>query len=203
MDNPKIVTYTAICGEKDKLREDILVFSEFSKFQSPVMNAKVYKVLPHKFLDDCDISIWVDGNIYLKNEPEWYVENWLGDADIAVFRHYKSKTLDWELKWIKYKFSRRSEVSLEAEKQVEHYKKIGEPHKDEMAMGGVIIRRHTPLVERFNEAWWAEICRWGQRDQLSLPMVLRRFPELKINRVNDSIKTCNQLIYNDHAHYNF
>ena len=153
--------------------------------------------MPHKFID-ADISIWVDGNITLLKTPEELVNEWLGDADIAVFKHYKSKDLEWELKWIKYKFNRRSDVYLEAVKQVEHYKKEGLPSKDEMAMGGFIIRRHTPIVERFNEAWWAEICRWGQRDQLSLPIVLRRFKELKIKRINLDIKNNDYLNYGEH-----
>lgn len=196
----EIVCYTSITNEKDKERNDVEVLSGYDKFNSPVMNSKIYKILPHKFLD-CDISIWMDGNIYLNIPKEQAVKDWLGDNDIALFRHYKSKDLDWELKWIKYKFSRRSEVSLEAEKQIEHYRKTEWPTKEDMAMGGFIIRRHTPLVERFNEAWWAEICRWGQRDQLSLPVVLKRFKELKVNRINLNIKSCKELRYEDHQHY--
>ena len=168
---PSIECYTSITGNKDKARDDIRVFSGFEKFKSDVYNAKIYKILAHKFLD-CDISIWMDGNITLLIPPEEAVEMWLGDADIAFFRHYKSKDLDWELKWIKYKFNRRSPVSLEAQAQVEHYRPLNIT-KDELGMGGFIIRRHTPLVERFNEAWFSEICVRGQRDQLSLPVGLR------------------------------
>jgi len=198
----KIIAFTAITNEKDKQRNDIKVFSDYDKFNNSVMNAKIYKILPHKFLD-CDISIWMDGNIYMLKEPEWYVKNWLGDNDIAFFRHYKSKSLDWELKWIKYVWrSRDRKVYEEAIKQVEHYEKIGLPDKEDMAMGGFIIRRHTPLVEKFNEAWWTEICRWGQRDQLSLPMVLRKFPELKVNRINENIKKNLYTKYEEHKHFN-
>ena len=196
----EIVCYTSITNEKDKERNDVEVLSGYDKFNSPVMNSKIYKILPHKFLD-CDISIWMDGNIYLNIPKEQAVKDWLGDNDIALFRHYKSKDLDWELKWIKYKFSRRSEVSLEAEKQIEHYRKTEWPEKEEMAMGGFIIRRHTPLVERFNEAWWAEICRYGQRDQLSFPVVLKRFKDLKVNYIKGNIKSHPYLRYETHAHF--
>lgn len=199
MQENQTIVYTSITNGKDRERNDILTLSGYDKFQSPVMNAKIYKILPHKFLD-CDISIWVDGNIYPLKSPEWMVENWLGDNEIAFFRHYKSKNLDWELKWIKYKFSRRSPISLEAEEQVNHYKKMGEPTVEDMAMGGFIIRRHTPAVMEFCEAWWAEICRWGQRDQLSLPMVLKRF-NIKVNRIDLDIKKNPYLRYEDHAHY--
>jgi len=195
-----IIPYTAITNGKDEKRNDIVCFGEHRLFNNPVMGAKLYKVLSHKFVD-ADISVWMDGNIFLNAPLQKTVDEWLGDSDIALFRHYKSKDLDWELKWIKYKFNRRSEVYLNAVKQVEYYKKIGAPTRDEMAMGGFIIRRHNSLVERFNEAWWAEICAGGQRDQLSLPMVLKRFPALKVNRIDLNIKNNPFLRYEDHAHY--
>jgi len=31
----------------------------------------------------------------------------------------------------------------------------------------MIIRRHTKKIEQFNNAWWAEYCRFSVRDQLS------------------------------------
>lgn len=195
----KIITYTAITNEKDAPRRDVVVFSDYDKFKNPVMNAKVFKILPHKYLD-CDVSIWVDGNIKLVVPPEQLVKEWLGDADIAFFRHYKSKNLDWELKWIKYKFNRRSEITKEAEAQVKAYEPLN-IQKEELGMGGFIIRRHTPLVERFNESWWAEICKYGQRDQLSLPVVLRRFPELKVKRIDLDIKNNPYLTYEEHLHF--
>lgn len=191
----EIIAYTAITNGKDKPRDDILCLSGYDKFKSPVLNAKVYKILPHLFLD-CDISVWMDGNIYLVEDK---IKEWLGDADIAFFRHYKSKNLDWELKWIKYKFNRRSEVSKEAEAQVKAYEKYG-IRNEEMGMGGFIVRRHTSAVARFNEAWWAEITRWGQRDQLSLPVALRKVP-LKVNRIDLDIKNNPYLRYEDHQHF--
>lgn len=165
------------------------------------MNAKIYKILPHKYLE-CDISVWMDGNIYLLKPIDEIVKEWLGENDIAFFRHYKSKDLEWELKWIKYVWrSRDRKVYEEAIRQVEHYKKVGLASKEDMAMGGFIIRRHNEIVKQFNEAWWAEICRWGQRDQLSLPMILKKFPELKINRIDLDIKNNKYLRYETHQHF--
>jgi hypothetical protein len=197
-----IKAYTAIINEKDFSRNDIEVFSGYNKFVSPCLNAKIYKVLAHKFLD-CDVSIWMDGNIYMLKTPEWYVKEWLMDNDIVFFRHYKSKNIDFELKWIKYVWrSRERSVYEDAIKQVEYYTKAGLlPSKGDMAMGGVIIRRHTPLVEEFNNAWWSEICRFSQRDQLSLPIVLKRFSKLKVNRINEDIKNNKYFKYNVHNHF--
>jgi len=195
-----MLIYTSITGGKDKPRKDIKVFSGYNKFASPVMNAKIYKILAHKFIDT-DISIWVDGNISLLKPADELVKEWLGDADMALFEHYKRRGLNWEVKMLNSMFKRRTpEVRLEVNYQLEHYKKLGLPK--EVYMGGFIIRRHNQIIERFNEAWWAEICRWSQRDQLSLPIVLRKFPELKLNVIKGSIKNHPYLKYEDHAHYN-
>ncbi len=200
----KIIVYTAIMGAKDAPREDIKVFTDkdYKKFVSPVMNAKIFKILPHKFLN-CDVSVWLDGNIFLKIPVEQLVEEFLGEADMALFRHYRGKDISWEAYMLNKMFKRRTPwVRDEVNEQVEHYKKIGMPGKKEVAMGGLIIRRNVPVVNRFNEAWWAEICKWSQRDQLSFPIVRRQFPEMKINLVGGSIKDHPYLLYADHAHYN-
>ena len=192
-----MIAYTAITNGKDKERRDIRVFSGFDKFKNDCYNAKIYKVLAHQFLD-CDISIWMDGNITLLIPPEQAVEMWLKEADMAVFKHKKSRNLEQELKWIRYKFGRNAWQVKEAEEQVKLYEGIV---IDEMMNGGFIIRRHTPLVERFNEAWWAEICVHGQRDQLSIPVVIKRFPELKVNRIDLDIKNNPYLRYEEHLHF--
>src|SRR4029453_5657423 len=36
-------------------------------------------------------------------------------------------------------------------------------------LASAVLRRHTPAVARFNEIWWAEICRWSRRGPPRLP----------------------------------
>jgi len=78
--------YTAITGDKDFPRKDIKVFSEYNEFKRPVMNAKIYKILAHQYIDE-DISVWLDGNLFLKIPEEQLVKEFLGDADMAIFKH--------------------------------------------------------------------------------------------------------------------
>ena len=191
--------YTSITAGKDKPREDILALSGYNKFVSPVMNAKIYKVLAHKYLD-CDISLWLDGNIYLNVQPEQLVEEWLGDADMAIFEHYHHWKMSKEVEVIKSIFKNRTPwVRDEVQEQLEHYK----DYRDmDLFMGGMILRKHNERTKRFNEAWWAEICRWSQRDQLSLPVILKQFPDLKVNVIKGSIKNHPYLRYETHEHFN-
>lgn len=201
----KIVVYTAITAGKDTPRNDIKVFSEadYNKFVSPVMNAKIFKILPHIFLD-YDISIWIDGHIYLKVPPEQLVNEWLRDADMALLGHYRGKDLYWEAKMINRTFVRRTPwVRDEVNAQMEHYEKLGMPERREVAMCSLIIRRNNPVVNQFNDAWWAEICRWSQRDQISFPVVRRQFPQMKVNIIpKANIKAHPYLIWSGHAHFN-
>lgn len=197
----KIEVYTAITGGKDKPRNDIRVFDDYDKFHSPVMNAKAYKILPHKFLD-CDISIWLDGNIFLNVSVQKLLDDFLQEYDMAVFNHNHCQSISYEVKWIKYALRNRPAWTREeVDRQMEYYTKIGFPDKTGMAMCGMIIRRHNKRVERFNEAWWAEICRWSQRDQLSFPVVLSRQPKLKVHFIKGNIKDHPYLNYVPHSHF--
>jgi hypothetical protein len=197
-----IEVYTAITNEKDSSRDDIRVFSDYDRFKSPVMNAKIYKVLPHKFLD-CDISIWLDGNIFLNVSKERLVEEFLGDADMAIFEHNHHKDIRWEAYMLGKMFRKRTpQVKQDVAEQMKYYEKIGIPSKVETAMGGMIIRRHKPIVKEFNEAWWAEICRWSQRDQLSFPIIKRQFEWLRVNFIKGNIKNHPYLRYETHNHFN-
>ena len=203
MGNLNIEVYTAITGYKDPPREDIKVFPNYDKFKNPVMNAKIYKILSHKFIP-ADISIWLDGNIFLKIPKQQLVEEFLGEADMAVFEHNHRQSIYWEGRMLNKMFKNRTPwVKDEVNEQIEHYEKIGVmPKRADMVMGGLIIRRNKPIVNQFNEAWWAEICRWSQRDQLSFPVVRRQFSELKVNYIKGNIKDHEYLRYETHSHFN-
>ena len=187
--------YTSITNGKDKDRDDIKVISGYDKFTSPVMGAKIYKILAHKYLDT-NISIWLDGNIYPLVSEEKMIEEWLGDADIAVFEHNHHWTIYQEVEVIRRMFKNRPWIYEEAKEQIKNYPDLP------LSMCGMIIRRHNSLVERFNEAWWSEICRYGQRDQLSFPVVMKRFPDLKVNYIKGNIKNHPYLKYETHKHFN-
>lgn len=193
--------YTSIYGDKDKERDDILVMKGYDKFNSPVMNAKIYKILCHHFLEGT--TIWIDGNIYPLVPEQKLIDEWLGDADIAVFEHNHKWRMHEEVQTLKRMFKRRTPwVIGDIEEQVAHYMKIGIPITTALSMCGMIIRRDTPRVRQFNERWWAEICRWSQRDQLSFPVIIKEFPDIKVNYVEGNIKNHPYLRYETHAHFN-
>ncbi|MFA6790194.1 MAG: glycosyltransferase domain-containing protein [Parcubacteria group bacterium] len=185
-ENPQIEIYTSIIGDRDETRNDIKCFTEYSQFKRPVMNAKIYKVLPHKYLD-CDISIWVDGNIFPLVSKEELVDEFLGDADMALFTHPLRKNI-----WDEFDILQKDErfnidyLQSQLKKQEESYRKTLE--KDcPIWECNFIIRRNNDKVNSLMEKWWAEICRWQWRDQVSLPYVIKN-SGVNINSINSNIR---------------
>jgi hypothetical protein len=161
------------------------------------MNAKIYKVMPHKFLDD-DITIWMDGNIFLLIPPQQLVKEWLGKADMALWKHFNRDCIYDEASAAKGLFEKDLALRELIDKQIEHYRQIGFPEHAGLGECNVIIRRNKPIVNQFNEAWWAEICRWSQRDQLSFPVILSKFPKLKVNFIQGNAREHKWFKYEPH-----
>ena len=56
------------------------------------MDAKIFKILPHKYLD-CNISVWLDSNIHLITNEVKFVDRFLGNADIGICKHPLRNTI--------------------------------------------------------------------------------------------------------------
>ena len=166
------------------MRGDVLCFVGYNKFHHPNRNAKIYKVLSHQFLET-DYSIWVDGNITLLVDPEVLIKEFLGDADIAVWKHFNRDCIYEEHEAAKGLYEdgiiHNENVHAETDEQISRYNRNKFPKNYGLGECNVIIRKHSPQVEAFNNYWWSEICRWSFRDQLSFPYVINKFPKLKVN----------------------
>lgn len=67
----------------------------------------------------------------------------------------------------------KQKLDKNAFKQVKHYKKtIDHPRHGGLWMGGIIARKSTVNVGRFNNVWWSHILRFPERDQISLPVAI-------------------------------
>jgi len=147
------------------------------EFEEPRRNAKIHKVLPHKYVDT-DISIWLDANISLNVSPEELVELWLKDADIAVCEHFERDCIYEEAEIVK-------ECQLDdprlVDAQMARYRKAGYPENNGMAECGIIVRRHTPEIIKCSEKWWDEICRGSSRDQLSFAYCFPNYKAIEAN----------------------
>lgn len=173
------VVYTSITGGKDNLIEDqaegkYIAFADkesktweikapYDRFKSPRRNSRAPKILAHQFID-AEYSLWIDGNIRLLKPIDELI-HYLDNHDIAMFRHEgRSCIYDEAMACAKLNFD-DPEVIIE---QVKKYEEEGYGKQRGMCVGNFILRRHTPIVEQFNNYWWSEHCRHSVRDQISM-----------------------------------
>lgn len=181
----KIEIYTSIAGGKDSPRDDILCFSGNPKFNLAVMQAKAPKVLSHLYIFS-EYSIWVDGNIKLLIPPEDLIDKWLEDKyEMAVWKHPGRNCIYEEAVVCQRIYP---QITEDLDKQTRYYLAQGYPAYNGLYEMGVIVRKHTDTVKALNESWWAEICRWSFRDQISFPYVLNKFPHLKLNIIEGNVR---------------
>lgn len=212
----KVAVYTAITAERDALKEprdasgaDLVVFSDCPRaesgwevrraceiFSDPRRNARAHKILAHQYLPDYEYSLWIDGSIRLLAPVLDLIDRYLERCDIAIFPHAVRDCVYREAEIC-------TELGLDDPAvilaQMTRYQQHGHPTGDGLNESGVILRRHSVCVERFNNDWWSELCRYSCRDQLSLNYVLRKHgisPELFPGTIYDNPEL---FLYEGHA----
>ena len=197
----KLVVYTSLVGDRDTLRVDqewgdarwVNFGSEsagkwearppFDRFRSDRRNSRAPKLLAHQFVN-ADYSIWLDGNIALKVNPQVLIDEFLKDTDLAVFKHPERSCLyDEATVCAVHRLDDPEAITAQAKR----YEDAGYGKGRGLAECNVIVRRHTSKVARFNESWWAEWCRGCVRDQISFPYALDQVG-LKCNFISPSAR---------------
>ena len=194
----KKVIYTAIFGGYDKLPDpdykpegwDFICFTdsdiksdiwEIKKvpaiYEDSTRNARKYKVLPHRWFPDYEYSLWVDGNILIKNNINELIDIYLDDnISLAVHDHNQNQLdpRDWvydEAKVILYfgqKNGNYKDDPIVINRQMEKYLKENYPAKNSLAVTMQLLRKHNNLkCINAMEQWWEEIKYGSKRDQLS------------------------------------
>ena len=189
--NSKII-YTTIFGGYDDITKPTLpnnwdwkCFSEENSiplYTDNTRNAKKFKVLPHRYLQDYEYSIFIDGNMYVVGNVDELVEKYLSDSNIAFFDHNKNRMDPRDCIYDEYNaimnlgkndpnqnFKDNPQVMYD---QVKRYQDEGYPSHNGLITGMVILRRHNEKdCIRVMEDWWTEIKYGSKRDQLSFNYV--------------------------------
>jgi len=190
-----IVVYTAITRGYDSLKEpprsarDGTAFVAFldqpaasstwqsraihRQFRDPCRNAKRHKILSHLYFPDALYSLWIDGSVTIRftDSIQELIGRYLADSDLVVFQHRTRTCLYQEASVCLQRGLDDPAVIL---RQVSRYTREGYPSNAGLAECPVVLRRHSPAVRAFNEAWWEEITRGSKRDQLSFPYLARK-----------------------------
>lgn len=107
----KIAIYTAVMGGFDKVPDpkfilpnvDYIFFTDNLKFKSDIWKviyvqndlnsarkkAREIKILSHKYLEEYDYTLWVDGNVRFLDDISSLLEDFISDPEfkIATFKH--------------------------------------------------------------------------------------------------------------------
>lgn len=196
----KVVVYTAIIGGYDNLHEplitpdgvDFICFTDrelksdvwevrkvLPLYKDNTRTARKYKILPHRFLPEYDISIWVDGNMLVGGDVNKYIE-YLGKSKMATFDHmqcYDKRDCVYEEANAIFrlgqepgkKYKDNPQTILD---QMNRYLKEGYPAHNKLAFTCSVIRKHNEQeVIKVMEDWWTELKYGSKRDQLSINYV--------------------------------
>ena len=193
----KGIVYTTVFGGYDDPIEqnlpegwDWICFSEknsLSLYTDNSRNAKKFKILPHRYLQEYEYSIFIDGNLEVTGDMDELIDKYLMDCNTAFYNHnqapeYDKRNCIYEearaIKWL-YEVN-PAPLSIKVPKdnldiiqsQMDKYKDIGFPKNLGLIYGGVILRRHNELdCIKVMEDWWTEIRYHSKRDQLSFNYV--------------------------------
>ncbi len=129
--------------------------------------ARHYKTMPHLYMPDADIWLWVDGNVRVKRHPFDIIGKYHGD--FVTLKH-PDRQCSYVESMFCAKVNKDKQEVLDAQR--EHYKKLGFPSDAGLVETRAVIRRNTAKIRLLNEAWWSQIEQWSLRDQVSLPFVM-------------------------------
>lgn len=182
-----IVIYTAITNNYDTLREptyklqncDYLCFTDNSNLDSKHWtikkiehliydhnrNAKQYKILPHRFLQEYEYSIWIDGNVDIIGDVTELINKYLTHDVLAFYKHPERQCIYDELEACLKLTKDDEKIMID---QINKYRSMGFPKNKGLIRASIILRKHDDKnVIKTMEEWWKEILNHSKRDQLS------------------------------------
>jgi hypothetical protein len=136
----------------------------YSGMHSARRNSRAPKILSHNFVET-EYSLWIDGSVKLKVDPQRLVDEWLQHADVAMFAHDRRSCTYMEAETCAVRGLDQPELIRE---QAASYKRRGLPENIGLPETTVILRKHTTGVRYFNCVWWSEYCKYSVRDQISV-----------------------------------
>ncbi|XLQ20255.1 MAG: glycosyltransferase domain-containing protein [Candidatus Moraniibacteriota bacterium] len=194
MNKNKIAIYTAVFGDGyDKIKEpskkikgcDFICFTDDASvhsdvfdvrlenryFSDPTLDARMRKILTHKFLPEYEYVVWIDGSVVIRTEDiEYLIDKYLKKHDVAIHQHSLRNCIYDEMLEC---FYRAKDDPADMLKQIISYIKEGYPPNNGLAETPIVFRRNlAENTKKINEDWWREIEKHSRRDQLSFDYVI-------------------------------
>ena len=123
------------------------------------------KINSHIVLPDYDYTIYFDSNMFINKSPEFYIEKFLQDKDIALHNNPYRSCLYEEAKEIRDVLRYEKPEIVDAE--MKHIREDGYPEKNGLSACHLIVRKNTDKIQKLNDVWWSMVHEYSYRDQLS------------------------------------
>lgn len=142
--------------------------------QHPRMRAKWFKINTHLALPDAERTIWVDGSHRIL--PSFSAEQILTYAeDSGIAAHFHPRQCIYAEALASMDFQKYIDLRPSTVEQAEAYRREGHPENGGLWACGSLARVRSERLDAAMEAWWAENVEWTYQDQVSFPVVMRRF----------------------------
>jgi len=139
-----------------------------------------YKILPHEYLADYDVSIWMDSSCKLNTNLDKFLEKNLSkDSLLAVSKHRDRDCISQEYRAniCRNNAGAHKDVPEVMLNQVFQYFLEGYPFHNGLVETGVLVRKHNDSrLKVFSNMWWHEVEQKSIRDQLSFNYVMWNYP---------------------------
>lgn len=165
------------------------------------LQARIPKMLAWQMKPDYDFYLWVDSSCRLSKEDsaDWFLEQ-LGDADIAVFKHNKRKTVQEEADYLKQRLVDEKEgrkqpyvLSRYENERIDDQLAIVDPEAELYASTAFICRNNVQVRDLMT-IWWLHTSLYHSIDQLSLPHAIKS-SGAKVNVIDVDYLKCSYLEY--------
>lgn len=168
---------------------------------NPRYAAKIFKILPHEFFINSEISLWIDSNVEINQRVFKKLDHFLkSDNDIELFLHDKRKNIIDEASECK-KMAKDNKLIIDG--QISRYKNKYENLKEfGLYQGRILFRKNTNKIQKFSIFWMNEILFNSIRDQLSLPVAIKESNvSLSLNNHEDLHNFFKVLVHNKYDMY--
>ena len=159
--------YDYICFTDDeKLESDFWEIREMKKNDlDEVRRAREYKILPHKFIEEYDYSVWIDGYMNIRSDLDDLIKRFSKGSPMISIKHPDRDCIYDEAKAC-IDGKRDSEKIINH--QMKKYLSENYPKNNGLIASGLLFRSHNnPQIIKLMENWWNEIIHHSRRDQLS------------------------------------
>tara|TARA_R110002012_G_scaffold211146_1_gene381945 strand:+ start:22014 stop:22682 length:669 start_codon:yes stop_codon:yes gene_type:complete len=123
------------------------------------------KINSHLYFPNYDYTIYIDSNMFISEKPQFYIDEFLKEHDIALHKNPYRSCAYAEAKEIRDVLKYEDPDIVDAE--VDHLRFNGYPENNGLGACHLLVRRNTPQIAKLNDEWWSMVAQYSYRDQLS------------------------------------